>query len=1057
MNILFQLFPRITTLCFLILFSIVNLIAQQKHLHQSSNEIRKITMQHWTAAEGLSQGLINDVAIDQWGYVWVSTKEGLNRFDGNSFKVYRHLPTDPKSISDNYITSLWVDDKNKIWIGTFTNGLDYFDPSTETFTHITLNDLHIKGSGLHDVSSIQDAGKGRIMVRIGEDLRIIEANKTEKKLRIRDIEAVYPGINRVTQNIFSYKNLICQTNGSLWIIGKEQIFRYSTKGLEQISYDKTLIKGNSSIKKLWENPSTKQMCLVLDKAIFQYDSTVNKFLPSLELPKPYTFSDLIFADHEGNIWTSFKNKFYLRIDTKSQSFELIEPVAPDSDDQKVMLNSKIDKQGNIWLGSNGWGLFKISPTDMFFKKITIYPRNKTNYGWPLRISKNGINAIYDPTIISDWMDKLDNSNLFQRGFKNLDFDEHFAVDGDGNYWFDFADIINRKVVVIKMNALLGEYRIMKEKEIPKKFYRFLGFQPIFSDKKGRIWTAVFTQTDSVKLYLFEKNREKSREFILPTTQRLPYRERMISDWAEDQDGTMWLATTIGLFALSPETGQWKVYSADGEKSKSLSLNNLLCVRIDPNQPQKYLWIGTEGGGLNRLDKSTGNFTTYTIKNGLPNNVIYSIQSDNHKNLWLSTNNGLCLFNTTTLMCRNFDKSHGLEGNEFNRYQFSKSKTGEMYLGGVGFSIHFNPEDFYTLSPPAKIVINGLKILNKEVDIDNQDAEKEPIITKAIEYTPKITLHYNQSMVSFNFALLDLKNPASNYYRYKLVGLYNDWVDNGKKNEATFTNIEPGSYTFMVSGHNGDGVWSNPTQMELVIEPAWWQTWWFYAILFIIFIALLYVFFQYRISKAVEMEKLRNRIAQDLHDEIGSTLSSVSIYSSALSKSFTNLPKKQAEIIDKISDNTINMMATMNDIVWSINPANDSFENLINRMRAYASSVTEATDIKLNFENNLNNDKVYITMLQRKNLYLIFKEAVNNALKHSECTNLSIKLSITGKKLSLLVIDNGKGIDDEDNLESKMGGNGIANMHSRSRESDGIIDIISSSEEGTTVQFSVNVS
>ncbi|MFD2519967.1 ligand-binding sensor domain-containing protein [Emticicia soli] len=1047
---------RITIASFLILIGTVHLMARQKDLHLSSNEIRKIAMQHWSAAEGLSQGLINDVAIDKWGYVWISTKEGLNRFDGNSFKVYRHLPTDPKSISDNYITSLLVDDKNKIWVGTFTNGLDYFDPGTETFTHITLNDLNIKGTGLHDVSSIQDAGNGRIMVRIGGDLRIIETNKTEKAFRIRNIEAVYPGINQISQNFFFNKTLICQANGSVWINDKEQIFRYSAKGLEQISFDNTLIKSNSLRKKMWENPYTKQMCLVVANSIFQYDSTANKFLSWLELPKPYTFSDLIFADQEGNIWTSYKNKFYLRIDYKTHSFELIQPVAIDSNDQTIMLNNKVDKQGNIWLGSNGWGLFKISPTNIFFKKINIYPQNKISYGWPLRISKNGINAFYDPGIISDWINKLDRSDLFQRGFKNADFDEFFAVDGDGNYWFGLVDLTKKRVVVIKMNAL-GEYTILKEKKIPSVVNRFEGFQPIFSDREGRIWTAVFTNEDLVKLYLFEKNTGKSREFVLPTTQKLLYSERLISDWAEDQDGTMWLATTIGLFALSPETGQWKVYTADGKKNKSLSLNKLLSIRIDSNQPQKYIWIGTEGGGLNRLDKSTGNINTYTIKNGLPNNVIYSIQSDKHNNLWLSTNNGLCLFNTTTLKCRNFDKSHGLEANEFNRYQFSQSKTGEMYLGGVGFSVYFNPEDFYKLSNPAKIVINGLKVLNQEIDIDNQDAQKEPIITKAIEYTKKITLHHYQSMVSFNFALLDLKNPASNYYRYKLVGLYNDWVDNSKKKEATFTNIDPGTYTFMVSGHNGDGVWSNPAQMELVIQPAWWQTWWFKAILFILSIYLLYVFLQYRVSKAVEMEKLRNRIAQDLHDEIGSTLSSLSIYSTALARSFTSLPQKQAEIIDKISDSTIDMMATMNDIVWSINPANDSFENMINRMRAYASSVTEATEIKLNFENNLNNDKVRITMLQRKNLYLIFKEAVNNSLKHSECSNLSIKLFMTDKKLSLLVIDNGKGIEDKNNLESKMGGNGIANMHSRSRESDGTIEIISQPQTGTSVRFSVNVS
>lgn len=1034
----------------------VHLIAQQKLLHQSSREIREIAMQHWSPDEGLSQGQINDMVIDHWGYLWISTKEGLNRFDGNSFKVFRHLPADPKSISDNYVTALLVDDKNKIWTGTFTNGLDYFDPATETFSHISLNELDKKDSGLHNITSIQDAGNGRIMVSIGNDFRIIERNESKRGFWIRDIEAVYPGVNRVFQNNFSYKNLICQTNGVLWINAQERIFRYSTKGLEQISLDKTLIKSNSSTNKLWENPFTKQMCLVLGNRLLQYDNTINKFLPWLELPKPYAFSDLIIADREGNIWTNYKNKFYIRVDSNTYTFELVQPVAIGLSDLTIMLTGEVDKQGNVWLGSNGWGFFKISPTNIFFKKIKPYPRRKFDYGWPLRISKNGINALYDPNIISDWIDKLERSDLHRRGFQKSGYAEHFAVDGDGNYWFDLIDQINKRAVIIKMNALSGVYKIVKEKKLLISNEGFRGFQPIFSDKKSRIWVAEFTRADTVKLYLFEDSGKKNREFILPVVQKSSSEERLISDWAEDQYGTIWLATTIGLFALSPETAQWKIFRAGGEKNKSLSLNKLLSVCLDPNKPQKYIWIGTEGGGLNRLDKTTGNINIYTIEDGLPNNVIYSIQSDKHKNLWLSTNNGICLFDPISLTSRNFDKSHGLERNEFNRFQFSKSITDEIILGGVGFNLYFNPEDFYTFSPSAKIVITGLKILNQEIDNDNKVTQKEPIFTKAIEYTHQLTLNHNQSMINFNFALLDLKNPTSNYYKYKLVGLYNSWVDNGKKNEATFTNIQPGSYTFIVSGHNGDGKWSRPTQMQLEIEPAWWQTWWLKVVIFIIFIFLLYEFFQYRISKAVEMERLRIRIAKDLHDEIGSTLSSVSIYSSALSKSFNNLPKKQSEIIDKISESTINMMETMSDIVWSVNPANDSFENLINRMRAYASSLAEAADIKLDFESNLELNKININMLQRKNLYLIFKEAVNNSLKHSNCTSLSVKMSITSKKLSLLVADNGKGIGDENNFEPKMGGNGISNMYSRSKESDGSISVISSPEEGTAVRFVITI-
>ena len=252
--------------------------------------------------------------------------------------------------------------------------------------------------------------------------------------RIRDIEEVYPGISRAFQANFSYENLACQTNGTLWINSQEHIFRYSTKGLAQVLMDKTLIEGNLTDNKLWENPVTKQMCLVLGNRLLQYDNTLNKFLPWLELPKPYTFSDFIIADREGNIWTTYKNKYYLRIDPKTQGFELIKPIAVGFNNVTIVLMGKLDNQGNLWLGSNGWGLFKISPTNLFFKKIKPYIRKKFDYGWPFRISKKGINATYDPNIISNWINKLERSTLHKRGFQKSGYAEHFAVDGEGNYW-----------------------------------------------------------------------------------------------------------------------------------------------------------------------------------------------------------------------------------------------------------------------------------------------------------------------------------------------------------------------------------------------------------------------------------------------------------------------------------------------------------------------------------------------------------------------------------------------------------------------------------------------
>ena len=437
MKIFIQLLSRITITTFLILVGAKNLIAQQKVLQQSPKEIREIAMQSWSTAEGLSQGMINDMVVDQLGYLYVATKEGLNRYDGISFKVYRHSPNDPKSITDNFVSALYVDEKNRIWAGTYNSGLDCFDPTTETFTHISLHELNEKGSGLHNIASIKSIGNGRIIVWIGDNLKVIELNATKKGNHLREIEDLYPGLNSAFQGNFKNKNIICQSNGLIWIKSGKNIFRYSAKGLEPILVDIPLQNDFLTTEMLWENTHTKQMCLVLENSILQFDNTTNKFMPWLVLPAPYSFSNLVFADREGNIWSDFKNKYYLRINPKTALFELVEPTGIGLSDGTItiMLKAKVDNQGNIWLASNGWGLFKISPTYIYFKKVKNYPIENFQYAWPFRISKKGLNAIYNPILIKDWANKTEQATLYKKGFRNTEYKEHFAVDGDDNYWY----------------------------------------------------------------------------------------------------------------------------------------------------------------------------------------------------------------------------------------------------------------------------------------------------------------------------------------------------------------------------------------------------------------------------------------------------------------------------------------------------------------------------------------------------------------------------------------------------------------------------------------------
>lgn len=1017
--------------------------------------VLEIPIVQYTTAEGLSQGFTSSVAIDHLGYLWVTTKEGLNRFDGRTFKKFTHSADDPSSIAENYVTSLLASD-NKIWVGTNSGKLDCLDVTTEKFIHINLKGSNQYGFRDQNFLSIILAGKNKVIVDLGNRYNIIEYKKQLNgavNISVSNLEDEYPEIKKLDQVMPKPKKIMMLPDGQLCIQTGDSIFGYTTTARKILyAYERSKKDADVNII-LWKNSDNNEIFLVVNDRLLRYNPTSQKFVQCMQLPVPYSFSKYIFTDKDSNIWTPTNDRSFLRINMAKNELDIIKMVAPGSAVWIKMENinftsQSVDAAGNIWFGSNGWGIIKLSPSALYFKKIKETYFNSFSVGWPLRFSQKGSNATYNADIINRYLQLLNGSDLYKRIFRKSLLDEQFALDAEGNYWFSLVDKKLTRAFVMKMNAVTGAYTIALQKNLDNNF---IGFQPIYCDRKNKIWVCESTSSQTVKIYSMDAHTGQQQTFTLPKLQKSFSESRVVTDILDDADGNLWFASYMGLFKLSPITKTW---SNIQEGINTFSSNKLISLCEDPSQPDKYLWIGNDGGGLYQLDKGNAKITEYTTADGLPNNVIYSIQPDAHNNLWLSTNNGICLFNPSTKTCSNFNKSHGLEGLEFNRYQFSRSNSGEIYLGGVGFSIHFNPQDFYRATPSAKIVINGLKVGNKEVSLLDEEGKKDPLIHKAIDFTTKLVLDHDESMFSLRFNLLDFTNPSSNHYRYKLAGLNNNWIDIGTNNEAVFTNLQPGEYTFFASGNNGDGNWSEPAKIILQILPAWWQTWWFKILSISMFVLLIYFFLKYRFKKQLEVEKIRNRIAQDLHDEIGSTLSSLGIYSAALSKTIYSKPDNAQQILDKISTSATHMMESMSDIVWSVNPSNDSLPILIARMRSFAASVSESANLNLHFETNMGESKKKLSMLDRKNLYLVFKEAITNSIKHSGCKNLWVTLIETRTQTMLDVSDDGKRFKahNDETSRKQLSGNGMRSMQARAKESKARFIVMAKENGGTTIQF-----
>ncbi|HEY3386394.1 MAG TPA: triple tyrosine motif-containing protein, partial [Saprospiraceae bacterium] len=516
---------------------------------------------------------------------------------------------------------------------------------------------------------------------------------------------------------------------------------------------------------------------------------------------------------------------------------------------------------------------------------------------------------------------------------------------------------------------------------------------------------------------------------------------------------------------------WKTFQVDHTREDALSNIHVLTICPDPKEPAKYLWIGTDGGGLNKLNISTGTFTHYSTSNGIPNNVIYAVQSDVHNNLWLSTNLGLCRFDPVSEEVWSFTIEDGLPGNEFNRMEYGKGSDGRLYFAGVEGVISFDPEDFYRTSSSSPIVINRLKLSNKEVRYSagiSGELKGDYHLSAPLELSQQLTFPYTERMITLGFSLLDFTNPDGNKYRYKLEGFNEEWIDAGDLNEAVFTNLSPGTYKFMVSGCNSNNIWSDPASLQLIIRPPWWATWWFRSILFMLVAAGVYGFYQYRLQQAMKIQHLRNRIAADLHDEIGSTLSSISLAGTVIQHKLKGKYQEVDGLLNKINNNTQTMMEAMSDIVWAVNTRNDRFDQILHRMRAFAVEILEPKDVMVHFEVNPHVIPLLLDMQQRKNLYLIFKEVIHNAAKYAQSNNVWVNLNYTYGKLLMEVRDDGVGFEVDpihnakltrntiETFSSSKGGNGIRNMFQRAVELKGKLEIQSSPGEGTKVSLAFGV-
>ena len=579
-------------------------------------------------------------------------------------------------------------------------------------------------------------------------------------------------------------------------------------------------------------------------------------------------------------------------------------------------------------------------------------------------------------------------------------------------WAGFSD---GEIAIIDINT-----KIVLKKLKPKIFGNWPVNQ-ITEDAEGNLWFGL-----TGRIVKWNKKEEvKEEDFISIIDIPLGLQNVYV-----DKQNKLWVGTLEnGIVEINTTTNKVINRIEYGTNEKSLYGNKVMAIRA---LNDSIYFIGTNAG-LNILNTHSGKIRNLNNSNGLTGNFINCLEIDSNGILWIGTFSSLCSYDIKTDHFSSYGKNDGLLNSESIRtISFRDNK---MLLAGINSISVLNPSILYYSNQPPDVWLTDIKILNNPVSQDS------------ILKLKKLTLPYNKSSFTISFASPAYQQKGKLTYYYNLEGADNEWIKADHSQQVNYSLLPPGNYTFQVKCVNDQGISvKNITRLSILVTPPFWYTWWFIALCAISLVVIIHYVYRLRINRILAVEKVRQKVARDLHDDMGSTLSTINILSSMAKNKILIDPVKVSEYIGKISDNSSRMMEAMDDIVWNINPANDDMQKTIARMREFATNVLEAKDIEFwfTFDENINN--VRLNMEQRRDVFLIFKEAINNAAKYSHCNRVVASFSQTGKKIHLTIADDGEGFD----LDNADNGNGLKNMQRRARHLNGEIHFTTEHLKGTSI-------
>jgi signal transduction histidine kinase/ligand-binding sensor domain-containing protein len=852
---------------FLLFFSVDVIRAQQP-----ANESYPVRLFSVSSNDGLSQGFVPCIRQDHRGFIWFATKDGLNKYDGYKFIVYRHDPIDPHSIADNLITGITEDSRGYIWVST-PGKLDVYDPQTERFYSIDYSPVTGKrATEAHRI--IEDAFGNMWFLSHGEYFCMTVALVNPQAA---SFDEKYKCTTKQASVIFAKCNFpksepqqfYFDGKGDLWITFADSLFQLTQKdqsaGIVTHRYSQSAFCGLPESKiLLLMRGKADQTYLITTSGVVVYNIASGKIEKTFPVNiNEFGYENACRVDENRNAWLGFNKSLYF-LNYNANTIQKVTPVnIPENTWASYAIESVlVDQSGIVWMGTNGFSVYKYNPFVAKFHLSETGPMGWINADRDGNIYYNARNCIrqFNPGTQKAG-EAAFTGGIFQVEInkETVSYPNSFTQDKQGIFWLTYG------------HGYLGRYDSKKNKiqfyhtDVPPN--SLTGATKIWLDKNDHPWILLEDTMKQCSITGFDPATEKFSSPALFPDKEIVFGITNVSA-VSSAAGNFWFATNHGLFGFDPGKNAWKQYENIPGYKTSLSNNFVFSLCNDPQQPDAYLWVGTNSGGLNRLTIATGKFECFTDKDGLPNNVIYGVLSDNNGNLWLSTNKGLCRFNIATKECKNFYASDGLQSNEFNRYSYCKSSTGALYFGGVSGLNFFYPEELNSGVHAPVVRFTGLRLFND--DISFTDATSP--IQKPVDFLEEIVLAYNQNVITLKFSAMDYAAPEKNQFRYKLEGFDNDWNFSGTRNEAIYTGLAPGEYKFTVKASNSMGIWSEVRSLRIIILPPWWKTWWAMILYVFTGIGLILLFLWMRTAALRKNQKVLEEKVKERTQELKASIS-----------------------------------------------------------------------------------------------------------------------------------------------------------------------------------------